>query len=201
MDLQSLILTYQRTNDNKLLENIIQALQPFIQKHTVRLLKILPLEFEDIKQELMIVILKRIRTYDAHRGKFLTYLMNTFQGDPTRILSSLKRKKRGGDGNSHYLTVESLQQVINHEEGTTLEDVLVDESDIQKDINYGLLGALRDTLVDHERQVFDLLYGDSELSDGKIALLLNFKVSKVIKLRKVIRTKCREAMGISGCNS
>ncbi len=196
MDLQSLILQYQRTNDNQLLNRIIETLQPFIQKHTVRLLKILPLEFDDIKQEVMIVILKRIKTYDVHRGKFLTYLMNTFQGDPTRILQSLKRKKRGGDGESHYLTLESLQDVINNEDRATLEEVILDEKDIREDINYNLLEALRENLKGVERQVFDLLYRDSELSDRCIASMLNLKISDITKVRKNIRSKCKESMGI-----
>ena len=197
MDLQELVLKYKETNNSSLLDKIIEILKPFINKHTVRLLKILPIEFDDIKQEIVIVLLKRVKTYDCTRGKFITYLMNTFQGDPTRILQSLKRKKRGGDGLSHYLTLESLQEVVNKEDGTTLEETLSDTRDTKGEINYNLLKALRDNLIDVEQRIFDILYVDPEVSNSAIANILNLEVSEVLKLRKTIRIKCKEAVGIS----
>jgi RNA polymerase sigma factor (sigma-70 family) len=197
MDLQELVLKYKETNNGTLLDKIIEVLNPFIYKHTSRLLRLLPIEFDDIKQEVMIVILKRIKTYNSAKGKFLTYLMNTFQGDPTKTLQRLKCKKRGGDGKSHYIILESLQRVINKEDGTTLEEIIPDKKDILGEINYTILKALRDNLTDEEQKVFDILYKEPEFSDNVIANILNLRSYEISKLRKTIRIKCKE-MVIAG---
>jgi len=197
MNLQEMVLKYKETNNNRsLLNNILIILQPFIQKQTARLLKILPLEFDDIKQEVMLVIMKRIKTYDSSKGKFLTYITNTLKGDPTNTLQRLKCKKRGGDGISHYLTLKSLQHIINEEDKITLEETIMDEKDSRSEINYNLLYSLKDNLTDMEQRVFELLYVDSDLGNTAIARILNLKVLNVVQLRKKIRNKCKVAMRI-----
>jgi len=168
-------------------------------KHSVRLSKLLPLEFDDIQQEVVIAILKRLETYNTPKGSFLSYLINTFKGDPTDTLQTFVCKKRGGDGKNHYMIPQSLQEVLNGSEDseTTLEDTIEDSSDTSASINYSLMADLRKGLTEgDEQKIFDLIYENPNISTQKISSILHLAVERVDVIRQQIKEKCKKMMGM-----
>jgi len=113
--LQSLVNEYLQFKSNELLEKIIILLKPFIKYKAKRISDISKTEFKDIEQELFIVLLKRIKSYDKNKSKFITYLFNSMKGDPTGTLQSLTRKKRGGNGERKFLIPISLSEILNRD--------------------------------------------------------------------------------------
>jgi hypothetical protein len=137
MDLQKLVIQYQSNKDNKVLESIIQQLKPFIDKKAIKIARICQSEFKDIRQELIIVLLKRLDKYDSSKCKFLTYLFNSMKGDPTDTLQTMVCKKRGGDGKKMFASSISINQVANEgseDKEMTLEDKIADPHNIRDEI-------------------------------------------------------------------
>lgn len=124
--LQTLVEQYLQTKDNKTIERIIVQLKPFLSTRASYISKLARVEFEDIMQELQIVLLQRLQTYNKERGKFITYLYNSMRGDPTDTLQRLCKKKRGGDGKNKYLSPISLHSQPFNDSTTELHEVLCD---------------------------------------------------------------------------
>ena len=205
MNLQEAILRYKKTQDPKTLAYICKIIEPFLNKHASRLRRFLPLEFDDIRQELYLVVLKRLKSYNPSKGKFLTYLCNTFKGDPTRILVGLVSKKRGGNGDRQYLSTFSLDDTVketsrsprsNDNVDLVLGETIEDKTQGQKVVNFTLLKGLRDTFTEREKKIFDILYHDSEVSNLFIQRRLGLSKAQVVWSRKKIKEKSKKLMGI-----
>jgi len=143
--LQKLVIQYQNSKDNKVLELIIAQLKPFLDKKAITIARICQAEFKDIRQELIIVLLKRLEKYDSNKCQFLTYLFNSMKGDPTDTLQTMVCKKRGGDGKKLFMNNISMSQVTN--EGSdgnelSLEDKLADPHNIRDQIEQNDLEEL-----------------------------------------------------------
>ncbi len=137
--LQDLVTTYLKQKEQKLLTDIIKALEPLICKKARELSRLAQVEYEDMKQELYIVVLKKISLYDETKGKFITYVFQFLKGDPTDTIAAKVCKKRGGDGKHHFASTISLNTVINEDgedKETTLEDTVASSNQTREDIEY-----------------------------------------------------------------
>lgn len=139
--LQDLVDSWLETRDNVTLGRIITQLNPFLKKRASYISGLTQVEFDDIMQELAIVVMGRLEKYNKNRGKFITYLFNSMRGDPTDTLQRLTKKKRGGDGKSQFLTLTSLNSPIRPGDDGTLEDFVespygeIDETILNHDMN------------------------------------------------------------------
>jgi len=199
MELQQLVEEYKRTHDNNMVEAIINQLKPFIYKNAIRLTRMLPLELDDIRQELIIQVLKRLNSYDSQKGKFLTYLTNTFKGDPTDTLQTLVCKKRGGDGKSKYVIPCSIFEGTNNDSGDnelTLADQLSDKKDAHEQIKENLIkDFVKSNLTETEVKVFELLYDNPTINNWTITRLLSINKLEIEKIRESIKQKCKSLVG------
>ena len=127
MELQELAISYLQSQNNETLTQILLLLKPLIKKKAYKLSRVTLVDQKDLEQEMVIVIMNRLKSYNPTKGKFLTYLINTTKGDPTDTMSTLVCKKRGGDGKKNFASSISLSHPINKSEGEkeiTLEDVV-----------------------------------------------------------------------------
>jgi len=156
MELQELVLLYLQSQNNESLAQILLLLRPLIRKKAFKLSQITKVDQSDLEQEMIIVIMSRLKSYDPTKGKFLTYIINTTKGDPTDTMASLVCKKRGGDGKKNFASNISLSHVINNgDKELTLEDVIPDKKDFRGDIDIELV---RDLLKNHsEEEVREIL--------------------------------------------
>jgi len=136
MELQEQVLKYLQNNNNETLTQILHLLKPLVINKARKLSKYTLLDMKDLEQDLYIVILKRLKSYNSSKGKFLTYLFNTLRGDPTGNLQSMTRKKRGGNGEHMFASNISLSQPVLGSKGEelTLEDMIADPNDPYKQI-------------------------------------------------------------------
>jgi len=135
--LQTLVEEYLKTRDSHTAGKVITQLQPFLKVRAKYICSLTHLEFEDVMQDLAIVVLGRLEKYRPERkAKFLTYLFSAMRGDPTENLQRMVKKKRGGDGKSQYMTLLSLHQPQSNEEGEerTLQDIQVSNFDPHKEM-------------------------------------------------------------------
>lgn len=133
MDLQKLAETYLETKHNNDLTKLLKQIDPLLNHKAYSLAKLSQEEFEDIKQELCIVVMKKLPTYDSTRAKFSTFLNAIMRGDPTDILANKVCRKRGGNGKNMFMSLKSLDAPLN-EEGMTLGDIVPMHKDFREDI-------------------------------------------------------------------
>jgi len=139
--LQDLVDSWMETRDSVILGKIILQLKPFLKTRAEYIRKLTQTEYEDMMQELAIVVMGRLEKYNRSRGKFITYLFNSMRGDPTDTLQRLTKKKRGGDGKSQFLTLISLNSPIRPGDDGTLEDFVespygeIEETVLNHDVN------------------------------------------------------------------
>lgn len=122
--LQALVIEYRTTKDNNVLTQIIKLLNPFLSSLAARICELTRSEFDDIMQELVIVLMQRLEKYNPEKSKFLTYIHNSMKGDPTDTLQRMVKIKRGGDGKSKYINHVSLDAPVYDENPTTLVETL-----------------------------------------------------------------------------
>lgn len=118
-----------RTQSNEVYTKIFGHLQPFLKTRASYICNLTGEEFDDIMQELAIVLLDRLKKYNPQRGKLITYLFNSMRGDPTDTLQRMTKKKRGGDGKRRYMKTISLNQPVYDENATELGDIIPDTKD------------------------------------------------------------------------
>jgi len=153
MELQELVLNYLQEQNNETLAQILLLLKPLIKKKAFKLSQLTKVEQADLEQELIIVIMSRLKSYNSSKGKFLTYLINTMKGDPTDTMSTLVCKKRGGDGKKIFASNISLSQPINSgsdDKELILEDVITSGNDFRDDIEMELVKDLLKTHTTEE---------------------------------------------------
>jgi hypothetical protein len=153
MELQELALAYLQNQSNETLTQILLLLKPFIRKKAFKLSLITKVDQSDLEQEMYIVVMNRLKSYDPTKGKFLTYLINTTKGDPTGTMSTLVCKKRGGDGKKNFASNISLSQPINtgtSDKEITLEDTVTDGKDFRDDVDISLAKDLLKTYSETE---------------------------------------------------
>lgn len=149
MELQTLVNTYIKKKRKIVLEQIILQLKPFIDGRTRYITRLTRQSFEDTRQEMVIIIMNRLKSYERGNGisksKFLTYLWNTTKGDSTEILKKMVRKKRGGDGMHKYLSLLSLNTIIGVDDNGILEyleDRIMDKKDLRKNLDVKFIQEL-----------------------------------------------------------
>jgi len=131
----------EKSKREELFAKIVKQLQPFLStraRYIVNLVGTDPVNsFEDIMQDLQIVLLQRLEKYSKNRGKFITYMFNSMRGDPTDTLQRMCKKKRGGDGKNKYCLPISLNQFIGDSEDIELLDTVEDKS--ESELNHKIL--------------------------------------------------------------
>ena len=158
IDLQNLVIAWLNNKNNKILAQILTKLAPLINKKARWLSNKAREDYDDMRQEVIIAVMKRLQSYDITKGKFLTYLINTMRGDPTDILQTKVCKIRGGDGKKLYATPLSLDAPLNtNNDGKekSLLDCLADwrdpyskiqEADLKKLLEKYSIKEIRDIL-------------------------------------------------------
>jgi hypothetical protein len=190
-DLQKLVEAYLKEANDTILSKIIHQLQPFIGKIARRISELSGVDVDDLKQEMSIVVIKRLANYDITKGKFITYLINTCKGDPTDTLQTMVCKRRGGDGKSKYAATISLNEPLRDgDDELTLAETLLGSISIEGKISYGLLRVIRDYLTIDSQKVFDILYEDPEISEKHLRETLEFSPEKIKKLKNEIKRVC-----------